>query len=330
MRKDIFGLSYEMFDFLYTKISNRFVHLSFACIFSQFWNITTKRKCVTVVAARMLRAVPNHLFFRERIRMSQTQRLQDIQIIARRDGRVSVEGLAKHFDVTLQTIRRDLSELADQGKLQRVHGGAILPSTVANIGYSDRRDLNEAGKAAIARAVARDVPHGCSLFLNIGTTTEAVARALLGHRDILVLTNNLNVANILVDNPNCEIIVVGGLLRRTDGGLVGSVATQGIGQFKFDLAVISCSALDEDGDMLDFDIQEVGVSQAILKQARRSFLVADHTKFQRRAPARIGSLGQVDSFYTDAPPPAAVAHACQGWGTSVLVTPARDEHPTGA
>ncbi len=251
--------------------------------------------------------------------MSQSQRLQDIQIIARRDGRVSVERLAEQFDVTVQTIRRDLTELADQGKLQRVHGGAILPSTVANIGYADRRDLNDESKAAIAQAAARDIPNGCSLFLNIGTTTEAVARALLGHRDIMVLTNNLNVANILVDNPDCEIIVVGGLLRRADGGLVGSVATQAIGQFKFDLAVISCSALDGDGDMLDFDIQEVGVSQAILKQARRSVLVADHSKFRRRAPARIGSLAQMDSFYTDAPLSAPLAGACRGWGTSVTV-----------
>lgn len=256
--------------------------------------------------------------------MPQAERLQDIQIIARRDGRVTVEGLARHFDVTLQTIRRDLAELAEQGKLQRVHGGAILPSTVANIRYTDRRDLNEEGKSAIARAAARDIPNGCSLFLNIGTTTEAVAKALLEHRDVMVLTNNLNVANILVDNPNCEIIVVGGLLRRVDGGLVGNVTTQAIGQFKFDLAVISCSALDDDGDMLDFDIQEVGVSQAILKQARRSFLVADHSKFRRRAPARIGSLAQMDSFYTDAALSDALGHACRGWGTSVTVAGEED------
>ena len=251
--------------------------------------------------------------------MSQSDRLREIQIIARRDGRVSVEGLAAHFDVTLQTIRRDLNELTEHGKLQRVHGGAILPSTVANIGYQDRRDLNDAAKVAIAQAVARDIVNGCSIFLNIGTTTEAVARALLGHRDIMVLTNNLNVANILVDNPNCEIIVVGGLLRRADGGLVGAVTTQAIQQFKFDLAVISCSAMDEDGDILDFDIHEVGVSQTVLKQARRSFLVADNSKFRRRAPARIASLAQMDSFYTDAPLTAGLADACRGWRTSVTI-----------
>lgn len=239
--------------------------------------------------------------------------------LARRFGRVETEPLAARFDVTVQTIRRDLTLLDRQGKLQRVHGGAILPSTVANIGYADRRDMNEAGKSAIAQAAARDIPNGCALFLNIGTTTEAVARALLGHRDIMVLTNNLNVANILVENPNCEIIVVGGLLRRTDGGLVGSVTTQAIAQFKFDLAVISCSALDEDGDMLDFDIQEVGVSQTILKQARRSFLVADHSKFRRRAPARIGSLAQMDAIYTDAPFPTRLAAACKGWDTALHI-----------
>ena len=263
---------------------------------------------------------PNQTAWKEGA-VSQNMRLPEILNIARRDGRVTVEGLADHFNVTLQTIRRDLSELSDQGRLERVHGGAVMPSTIANIGYEDRRGLNDGAKAAIAARCVQDIPNGSSVFLNIGTTTEAVARALMGHRDIMVLTNNMNVANILVDNPNCEIIVVGGLLRRSDGGLVGTVTMQAIGQFKFDLAVISCSALDEDGDMLDFDIQEVGVSQTILKQARRSFLVADGSKFQRRAPARIGSLAQVDSFYTNTTPPAPVLAACHGWGTQIQIGP---------
>jgi len=255
--------------------------------------------------------------------MSQSMRLPEILTIARRDGRVSVEALAAHFDVTLQTIRRDLAELAAQGKLERVHGGAVLHSTITNIGYEDRRGLNDEAKAAIAARCARDIPNGCSLFLNIGTTTEAVAHALMQHREIMVLTNNMNVANILVENPACEIIVVGGLLRRSDGGLVGAVTTQAIQQFKFDLAVISCSALDPDGDMLDYDIQEVGVSQTILRQARKSFLVADQSKFQRRAPARIGSLAQIDTFYTDKPPPPSLQDSCRTWDTEVVIATER-------
>jgi len=251
--------------------------------------------------------------------MAQSFRKPDILEIARIEGRVMVEDLARRFGVTVQTIRRDLSELADEGRLERVHGGAILPSGVSNIGYEDRRSLNPEAKAAIARACAAAIPEGCSLFLNIGTSTEAVARELLRHRNIMVVTNNMNVANILVDNPECEIVVAGGVLRRTDGGLIGPLTTRTIEQFKFDLAVIGCSALDAEGDVLDFDIHEVGVSQTILRQARRALLVADHSKFQRTAPARITSLARIDGFFTDAPLPPGLADKCRDWDTQVTV-----------
>lgn len=238
--------------------------------------------------------------------------------MARRDGQVTVEGLAGHFDVTLQTIRRDLSELADGGQLERVHGGAVLPSGTSNIVYEERRSLHAEAKQAIARACAASIAHASSLFLNIGTTTEAVARALLHHDQLMVVTNNLNVATILVANPSCEIIMTGGHLRRADGGLIGSLASSTISKFKFDVAVIGCSALDADGDFLDFDIQEVSVSQAIMRQARRKVLVADHSKFARNAPARIGSLADLDALYTDRPLPEALAQACATWNTQVI------------
>ncbi|MBS0123711.1 DeoR/GlpR family DNA-binding transcription regulator [Thetidibacter halocola] len=254
--------------------------------------------------------------------MSQTFRHPEILEIARREGKVTVEGLAQHFGVTLQTIRRDLTELADSGKLERVHGGAVLPSGTVNIGYEERRTLNPEAKAAIARACAAQIPDAISLFLNIGTSTEAVARSLLHHENLMVVTNNMNVANILVANPSCEVVVTGGHLRRADGGLVGNLASDTIAKFKFDLAVIGCSALDEDGDLLDFDIQEVAVSQTILRQSRRTFLVADHSKFKRSAPARIASLAEIDAFWTDRPLSSKLARACEGWGTSVTVVPA--------
>ena len=251
--------------------------------------------------------------------MSQTFRHPQIIEIARRDGKVTVEGLAAHFGVTLQTIRRDLTELADAGRLERVHGGAVPPSGTANIGYEDRRNLHQEAKQAIARACVRDIPHDCSLFLNIGTSTEAVARELLHHRGLMVVTNNINVANILAANRNCEVIVTGGTLRRADGGLVGKLAVDTIRQFKFDLAVIGCSALDVDGDILDFDIQEVDVSQSIIAQSRKTFLVADASKFKRSAPARIASVSDVDTFYTDRALPAGLAQRCAEWGTRVII-----------
>ena len=251
--------------------------------------------------------------------MSQTFRHPEILDIARRERKVTVEALAERFGVTHQTIRRDLSDLADAGKLERVHGGAVLPSSTVNIGYEDRRDLNEAAKAAIAEACATAIPDDASLFLNIGTSTEAVARRLLTHRNLMVVTNNMNVANILLENPSCQIILAGGTLRRSDGGLTGTLTIQTIEQFKFDIAVIGCSALDVEGDMLDYDIQEVGVSQSIIRQARRTYLVADQSKFQRKAPARIASLSAIHTMFTDRALPAPLAARCRDWGTGVVV-----------
>jgi DeoR family glycerol-3-phosphate regulon repressor len=254
--------------------------------------------------------------------MVQTYRLPEIIEIARREGRVTVEELASHFDVTLQTIRRDLAELSHAGKLERVHGGAVLASGTSNIGYEERRGINQTGKVDIARACAALIPDNCCIFLNIGTTTEAVAAELLKHEDILVVTNNMNVATTLAHAPGATVVVTGGTLRPSDGGLVGPLTMKTIEQFKFDQAVIGCSALDVEGDILDFDIQEVGVSQRIIRQSRAVTVVADHTKFERTAPARIGSLSDADRFITDRPVDERLARACKEWGTEVIVASA--------
>ena len=246
-------------------------------------------------------------------------RQSEILDLARVEGRVMVEDLARRFEVTLQTIRRDLTELSDAGLLDRVHGGAVLRTGVSNIGYEERRRTNEAGKLALARACAAAIPHNSSLILNLGTTTEAVARELMSHRNITVITNNMNVANTLVANPSCEVIVAGGALRRSDGGLVGELTTQFFEQFKVDYAVIGSSAIDPDGDLLDFDLAEVRVSKAILRQARRRFLVADYTKFSRTAPVRLASLAELDALFTDRPPAPDLLARCGDWGTDVIL-----------
>jgi DeoR family glycerol-3-phosphate regulon repressor len=236
--------------------------------------------------------------------MAQNFRHSEILTLARETGKVTVEGLASHFSVTAQTIRRDLSELCDVGQLTRVHGGAMIPSGVIALGYEDRRSLASLEKDAIARLVAQQIPDGVSIFMNIGTTTEAVARALLKHRNLMVITNNLNVANILATSPNV------GILRRADGALVGDVTAEFIGQFKVDYAIIGSAAVDPDGSLLDYDFREVRVAQAIIKNARKGFLVADHTKFKMAAPVRIASLADLDGFFTDVAPPKSIVQLC--------------------
>lgn len=218
---------------------------------------------------------------------------------ARDKGKVSATQLSAQMGVAVQTIRRDLRQLAQAGLLERVHGGAVLPSGTRNIGYDDRRALNRDAKARIAAKAARLIPDNASLFLNIGTTTEALARALHHHRNLKVVTNNLNVANILAHMRDCEVVVAGGVLRPSDGGLVGDLAALAIARFKVDIAVIGASAIDLDGDLLDFDPEEVRVSQAIITAARKTMVIADKAKFTRKAPVKIGSLRDVDDFVTD-------------------------------
>ena len=220
-------------------------------------------------------------------------------------GSVTVEELADTLGVTLQTVRRDVQGLSEAGLLTRFHGGVRVPrSTVDNIAHQQRESLNAAGKAAIARAVARQVPNDCSLILNIGTTTEAVARSLLHHTGLRVLTNNLNVAAILSSNPQCEVIVAGGVVRTRDRGIIGEAALDFIRQFRVDIALIGISGIEADGSLRDFDYREVKVAQTIIEHSREVWLAADSSKFNRPAMVELATLSQIDRLFTDAPPPA--------------------------
>jgi DeoR family glycerol-3-phosphate regulon repressor len=259
--------------------------------------------------------------------MAASVRQQEIVEIARRQRWVTVEDLSERFGVTRQTIRRDLGELCDARILTRVHGGAMLGSGVANMGYETRAALAGPAKEAIGRLCARHIPDDCSLFVNIGTTTEAVARALDARQNMLVVTNNLNVATTLAKHPSCEVIVAGGLLRRSDGGLVGEATVDFIRQFKVDVAIVGASAIDPDGALLDYDFREVRAAQAILANARRRFLVADASKFGRSAPVRIAGIETLDAFFTDADPPAPVAALCREHGVAVHVASDPPEEP---
>jgi DeoR family transcriptional regulator, glycerol-3-phosphate regulon repressor len=222
----------------------------------------------------------------------------------REQGALSVEALAERSGVTLQTVRRDVTLLAQAGLLVRFHGGARLPgSTTENITYRKRQSLHEEGKRRIARAVAAQVPDGCSLIINIGTTTEAVARELVSKKGLRVITNNLNVATILSDSVDCELIVAGGLVRARDRGIVGEAAVEFIRQFKVDIGLIGISGIEADGTLRDYDYREVKVARAIIEQSRSVWLAADHSKFNRPAMVEVARLEQIDTLFTDTPPP---------------------------
>jgi len=235
--------------------------------------------------------------------MSLAPRQQNILELVRERGYVSIDELARHFAVTPQTIRRDINQLGDAGLLRRYHGGAAYDSSVQNTAYSQRAHQMRDEKQRIATAMAARIPDQASLFINIGTTTEAIAKALLHHKGLRVLTNNLNVAAILCANPDCEVIVAGGVVRKRDRAIVGEAAVDFIRQFRVDIALIGISGIEPDGSLRDYDMREVKVAQTIIEHAREVWLAADHTKFNRPAMVQLAQLAQIDRLFTDAPPP---------------------------
>ena len=227
------------------------------------------------------------------------RRHAEIVQMAKDAGRVLVDDLATHFNLTPQTIRKDLNDLCDQRLLTRLQGGALFPTSIENVEYEARRKIAANEKDAIGAAAARLIPDNASLFINIGTTPEAVSKALLDHAGLMIITNNINVANRMRVYPSIEVVIAGGVVRGSDGGIVGEAAVDFIRQFKVDYAVIGVSAIDHYGALLDFDFREVKVAQAIIANARHVILVSDRTKFERTAPVRIAHLSQVDTFITD-------------------------------
>jgi DeoR family glycerol-3-phosphate regulon repressor len=246
-------------------------------------------------------------------------RQTDIVQLARVAGRVDVDGLAAQFGVTPQTIRKDLNDLCVLGVMQRYHGGAMLSSGVANLAYEARRELAPMPKQHIGQRTAQLIPNHCSLLINIGTTTEQVATSLRNHVGLMVITNNVNVVNLLQGSADIEVVVAGGVLRHADGGIVGEAAVEFIRQFKVDYAIIGVSAIDDDGALLDFDYREVSVAKAIMAGARRTYLVADSMKFSRSAPVRIGHISDVDVVITDAQMPDAIRELCEKHEVSVEI-----------
>jgi DeoR family glycerol-3-phosphate regulon repressor len=249
-----------------------------------------------------------------------SRRQTDILAILRESGRVAVDELAARFEVSLQTIRRDLNELGEARLVVRVHGGAIVASSVENLAYEARKLVAQPHKRLIGAAAARLIPDNSSLFINLGTTTEEVARALAGHSGLLVITNNLNVAAELYRNRAIDVMIAGGSVRASDGGIVGAAAVELIRQFRVDTAVIGISAIDADGALLDFDIREAQVARAIVENARRVILVSDSSKFSRTAPARIGSLADIDILVTDQLPSPAIVELCRAHQVEVVET----------
>lgn len=236
-----------------------------------------------------------------------TSRQQEIVELVRINGFTSVENLAEHFAVTPQTIRRDVNSLCDGNLLRRKHGGAeYVDAPAVNLPYGSRRISNLAAKQAIGAYVASQIPNHASISFGIGTTPEFVARAMLNHEDLTVVTNNVNVAVALSANPSNRIIMPGGVMRLPDLDFLGPQVEEMYRSYRVDFGIFGVGGIEPDGTFVDFDRTEVLARMALLESCRLSVLVADVSKFGRPAHASGGSLGDLGMIVLDSLPDAAI------------------------
>lgn len=239
--------------------------------------------------------------------MNKLPRHDRILQLVKENGFMSIDELAQILDVTPQTIRRDINQLCEADLLRRYHGGAAIGNSIENEDYSARKVKLQNEKACIAQLIGQNIPDHSSLFMSIGTTVETVAQSLSStHKGLHLITNNIHAAVSMSVNPGFTVMITSGTVRASDGGITGVATLDFINQFKVDYAILSVSAIEQDGALLDFDYREVRVAQAMIANARQRFLVADHTKFGRNSLVRMGHITDFDAVFTNEIPPTGI------------------------
>jgi DeoR family glycerol-3-phosphate regulon repressor len=215
------------------------------------------------------------------------------------NGILSSAEITSAFDVTVQTIRKDLNDLSEMGLVRRVHGGIRLPSDNHNLSFDNRTVLNLTSKQRIARKTVELFPENTTIFLGIGTTPQQVAQALIDHPGLTVVTNNINVALTLCNNPNIQTYLAGGRVRVNDQDTMGLETTEFMSKFNIQYGVFGVGGMNERGQLLDFSPEEADISRIIIENSEASVLVVDHTKLDRYAPVITGELADIDFLIMD-------------------------------
>lgn len=234
-------------------------------------------------------------------------------------GSSTVTGLAGELAVSDETIRRDIKIMVDKGLVERVHGGVVLPDLFREPTFQKRFSQNAEAKKAIARAAAAQVRNGDSLMLDTGSTTAYVARALAAQSELMVVTNCAEIARTLANNARNKVYLAGGEFRADDAAIFGASAIEFVQRFRVRTAILSIAGITLEGGFMDFHLSEAEFSRAVMAQAARTMIVADHSKFAAQAPVKVCDFEEVDVLATDRPPPAAVADRLAKAGVTVLV-----------
>jgi DeoR family glycerol-3-phosphate regulon repressor len=233
-------------------------------------------------------------------------------------GTLSIASLAERLMVSAETVRRDVRALSEIGEVHRVHGGASLPATLGESPFRKRMRENAAAKQSIARALAAMIRNGDTFMLDTGTTTSYLARALIGHSRLSVITNSTDAARILVGGAGNRVFLAGGQLRPDSGAILGEEALEYIERHSAQYAVISAGAV-RDGEVMDFDTGEAILARKMLSRSDRGILVTDATKFGKRGLAAVCHCSALDEIVTDAPVSPSEARVIEEAGVALTV-----------
>ncbi|KAB2707686.1 DeoR family glycerol-3-phosphate regulon repressor [Ochrobactrum intermedium] len=233
---------------------------------------------------------------------------------------VSLEEIAERFHVTTQTARRDIADLEHRGKVRKLHGGVSQLTPLDPVTYRQRRHDRADEKVRIAEAVVALIPDGATVFLDTGTTCEAIANALVSRERLHLVTYSLRSAAIISEKTDFTLAVPGGFVRPIDGGMFQEDTPEFIRRFKFDYAIISVSGIDDDGDLCDDDHTEVAVVSAALGQAAHKLLAVDSSKFGRRAMVKLGSVRDVTALVTNETPAPILARILEEANIPVILS----------
>ncbi|MDO3436713.1 DeoR/GlpR family DNA-binding transcription regulator [Rhizobium sp. CBN3] len=232
-----------------------------------------------------------------------SSRQREILALIETEGVQYIDDLARRYDLTTQTIRRDINALCDLGHARRFHGGVDVPVEGSNISLNARAQLNRRAKRLIAKRVVADIGPDATVFLGIGSTVQFVAEALRDHHGLTVITNNIHVALTLCESPSVEVHLTGGLLRHDDRDVVGSDVIKFVEKFYATYAVVGAGALSPVNGLMDFSYSEAQITNALLENSQTRLLAADVSKWTRHAAVRVAPFNKINRFYTDRLPP---------------------------
>jgi DeoR family glycerol-3-phosphate regulon repressor len=226
-----------------------------------------------------------------------------------REPRVRVVGLAQELAVSEETIRRDLDELEARGRLRRIHGGAVPFRADEDEPLGERSRIKSKEKTKIGQIAAALVEDGMTVFADTGSTTLAFARSLLGKRDVQLVTNSLDIAQVLAPEPGLRVKVTPGWLRSNDNALLGGDTIAFVRRFVFDIAVMGIAACDPEYGWMDYGEEESDLRRILYQQSRRKVLICDESKFGRRASVRTFDLSTALTVASNRTPPEPFATA---------------------